>query len=840
MKYLPNLSNWSLRKKLVFLIMLSSAISMLVSFSVLFGSSLRSSHNESLQQLSGISDILAENSQAALVFGDRTEARHLLEALQEHREIDTAWILDTKGNILAAWNRNGTVKPVPADYRVATKQLRSEIWMKSTDLYRPVVRANERIGYILLQADFSERWNNYLTDFETGLAVFALSLLVIYILATRLQRVISQPIRDVANTARTIADDKTYELRVPQQASDEIGDLIMAFNHMLNEIQDRDESLLRHQGRLEKEVAKRTTELARTNDELALAAKISGLGYWEYDVASREFTFNDQYYSLHFATARQVGGYRMSYGDFAQRFVHPEDANRISDHIQLELDSGEADFVVETEIRTQCTDGSMRWMRVRFKSLCDEQGHKYKLTGVSQDITEKKRSEETIWQQANFDPLTDLPNRRMFQDRLEHEIKKSHRDRSQLALMFIDLDKFKEVNDTLGHDKGDILLIEAARRIANCVRESDTVARLGGDEFTVILSELDDDTNSVERIAQAIMDALVAPFQLEEDIAFVSASIGITLYPNDATNLEMLMSNADQAMYASKSAGRNRFSYFTRSLQEAALNRMHLINDLRVALSGNQFRLHYHPIVELDSGIIHKAEALIRWQHPERGLINPAEFVMLAEESGMIIDIGNWVFREAVQLAQHLRETHHPGFQISVNKSPIQFRNDDRHFQDWIPHLQQLGLPGQCIAIEITEGLLLDASSTVKSKLLDLRDAGIQVALDDFGTGYSSLSYLKKFDIDYIKIDRSFVRNLTATSNDMALCEAIIVMAHKLGLKVVAEGIETATQRHLLAAAGCDYGQGYFFSPPLPSHEFEALLKTSASRSSIAVATTPR
>jgi EAL domain-containing protein (putative c-di-GMP-specific phosphodiesterase class I) len=281
-------------------------------------------------------------------------------------------------------------------------------------------------------------------------------------------------------------------------------------------------------------------------------------------------------------------------------------------------------------------------------------------------------------------------------------------------------------------------------------------------------------------------------------------------------------------MYASKSAGRNRFSYFTQSLQEAAVNRMRLINDLRGALPDNQFRLHYHPIVELASGNIHKAEALLRWQHPVRGLINPAEFIMLAEESGMIIEIGDWVFREAVRQVQHLRDSHHPEFQISVNKSPIQFRNDERFFQEWLPHLQQLGLPGQCISIEITEGLLLDATSTVRDKLLTLRDAGIQVALDDFGTGYSSLSYLKKFDIDYIKIDRTFVRNLTATSDDMVLCEAIIVMAHKLGLKVIAEGIETASQRHLLAAAGCDYGQGHLFSAPLPSREFEALLKASA------------
>jgi diguanylate cyclase (GGDEF)-like protein len=826
MNIFPNLSDWSLSRKLVFLIMLSSTICLTVSFSALFASSLRSSQKESMQQLSGISEILAENAQAALVFDDHNEARRLLESLQGHREIDSAWLLDASGNALAAWNRHGTVKPVPADYKVDARQTHSELWSRSADLYRPVTRGQERIGFILLHADLTENWNNHLTDLETGLVVAALSLLVIYILAIRLQGVISQPIRNVADTARTIANEKTYELRVPQHTNDEIGELIMAFNHMLSEIQERDESLLRHQDRLEKEVGKRTAELAKTHDELALAAKISSLGYWEYDVLASEFTFNDQYYSLHSTTVQQVGGYRLSYEDFAKRFVHPEDAQRISDHIQLELDSSEADFVVETEVRTLSTDGGIRWMRIRFKSLNNEQGFKFKLTGVSQDITEKKRSEETIWKQANFDPLTALPNRRMFQDRLEHEIKKSNRDGSPLALMFIDLDKFKEVNDTLGHDKGDILLAEAAQRIAGCVRESDTVARLGGDEFTVILSELDDPT-CIERIAQAIVDALVAPFQIGDETAYVSASIGITLYPDDAANLEILMSNADQAMYASKSAGRNRYSYFTHSLQAAALNRMHLINDLRGALCANQFRLHYHPIVEMASGSIHKAEALLRWQHPTRGLISPAEFVMLAEESGIIVEIGDWVFRQAAVQVQHLRATHHPDFQISVNKSPIQFRNDDRYFQEWLPHLQQLGLPGECISIEITEGLLLDATDTVQAKLLDLRDAGIQVALDDFGTGYSSLSYLKKFDIDYIKIDRSFVRNLTATSDDMALCEAIIVMAHKLGLKVIAEGIETATQRHLLAAAGCDYGQGHFFSHPLPPLEFEAMLKTS-------------
>lgn len=825
MNIFPYMSDWSLSKKLVFIIMLSSTICLVVSLSALFATSLRSSQKESLRQLSSVSDILAENAQAAMIFDDQTEAQRLLKSLQVHSEIDSAWLLDAKGKELAEWNRHGAVKPVPANYQVSTNQSDSGIWSRNADLYRTVRRGQEKIGYILLHADFTDSWNSHVADFETGLVVAAISLLVIYILANRLQGVISHPIRNVADTARTIATDKTYELRVPQHTNDEIGDLIMAFNHMVSEIQERDESLIRHQDRLEKEVWKRTAELAKTHDELALAAKISRLGYWEYDIARNEFTFNDQYYSLHSTTAAKVGGYHLSYEDFTGRFVHPEDAHRISEHIQLELGSSEADFVVETEVRILCDDGSVRWMRIRFKTVSDEHSRKYKLTGVSQDITEKKRSEETIWQQANFDPLTGLPNRRMFQDRLEQEIKKSNRDGSQLALMFIDLDKFKEVNDTLGHDKGDVLLAEAAQRISGCVRDSDTVARMGGDEFTVILPA-QEDSGSTERIAQAIIDILVAPFKLGDDTAYVSASIGITLYPNDAANLDVLMSNADQAMYASKSAGRNRFSYFTRSLQEAALNRMHLINDLRGALSDNQFRLHYQPVVELASRSIHKAEALIRWEHPERGLISPAEFIVLAEESGMIVEIGDWVFREAALQVQRLRKSHHPDFQISVNKSPVQFRNDELYFKKWLPHLQQMGLPGQCIAIEITEGLLLDATDNTQAKLLGMRDAGIQVALDDFGTGYSSLSYLKKFDIDYIKIDRSFVRNLTPISDDMALCEAIIVMAHKLGLKVIAEGIETAAQSSLLTEAGCDYGQGYFFSHPLPAHELEALLKT--------------
>jgi diguanylate cyclase (GGDEF)-like protein/PAS domain S-box-containing protein len=468
-------------------------------------------------------------------------------------------------------------------------------------------------------------------------------------------------------------------------------------------------------------------------------------------------------------------------------------------------------------------DGQRFPVRLNGVLVTASDGKKF-IWSIVENITEKKKSDELIWRQANFDTLTGLPNRRMLRDRLEQEIKKAHRADLPMALMFIDLDKFKEVNDTLGHDMGDLLLVEAARRIGECVRESDTVARMGGDEFTVILSELED-TNSVDRIAQDIIASLAAPFQLGDDKVFISASIGITLYPNDATAIESLLKNADQAMYAAKTQGRNHFSYFTPALQQAAEARMRLTNDLRVALENNQFKVYFQPIVDLRTGCIHKAEALIRWEHPVRGVVSPAEFIPLAEETGLIVEIGDWVFREAARQVKRLRELHYPHFQVSVNKSPIQFCSKNSSHKLWFGYLQELELPGDSMSIEITEGLLLDGETHVHDKLNAFQGGGIQVSLDDFGTGYSSLSYLKKFEIDHLKIDQSFVRNLGKDSDDMALCEAIIVMAHKLGLKVIAEGVETPEQEEILAAAGCDFIQGYLISRPVPPDEFERLLK---------------
>lgn len=484
----------------------------------------------------------------------------------------------------------------------------------------------------------------------------------------------------------------------------------------------------------------------------------------------------------------------------------------------------------EGELWVNRKDGSSHLEWLRINTIFDDNNNALNFVILATDITKRKESEDLIWKQANFDGLTGLPNRTSFQARFKQEIKKTKRANLSLALLFIDLDEFKEVNDSMGHPVGDILLKEAAKRLISCVRESDSVAhldsiaRIGGDEFTIILSELKD-ISCVERIAQAILKKIAMPYKLGENVAYISASIGITLYPDDSDDINTLIINADQAMYAAKLAGKNRFSYFTKSMQVNAQKRMLLTKDLHEALEKQQFHLVYQPIVNLRTNKIQKAEALIRWQHPTKGIVTPSDFIPIAERTGLINEIGNWAFIEALTQVAVWRQTIDPNFQISVNKSPVQIFNTANkskdNFLNWATYMSEHNLPADCIAVEITEGVLLDSNTAVINYLLEFHDAGIQVALDDFGTGYSSLSYLKKFDIDYIKIDRSFVQNIEFDSDNMVLCEAIIAMAHKLKLRVIAEGIETQEQLDLLKFAGCDFGQGYFFSKPISPEEFE-------------------
>lgn len=450
--------------------------------------------------------------------------------------------------------------------------------------------------------------------------------------------------------------------------------------------------------------------------------------------------------------------------------------------------------------------------------------------GLFSDVTQKKRSEAVIWRQAHYDHLTGLPNRQMLHERLQLAMSRSKLTGLPIALIFLDLDLFKEVNDTLGHDMGDELLKQVAERLSASVRKSDLVARLGGDEFTIIIEDMQN-REKVEQICRKIISALTEPYMLGENITTISASVGVTFFPSDASDMTDLLKNADMAMYAAKERGRNQLCYFTPAMQQTATVRRQLLRDLHSALNEDQFRLLYQPIVDLASGRVCKGEALVRWMHPVQGIVAPSQFIPFAEDSGLITPIGDWVFRSAVLQLVEWRREFAPDFQLSVNTSPVQFERGGFDTAEWLAHLSEMGLPGDSIAVEITERLLFEVDNDAKNKLMMFRDAGVQIALDDFGTGYSSLSYLKSLDIDYIKIDQSFVRNLAPESDDLALCEAIIVMAHKLGLKVIAEGVSTEEQCDLLIRAGCDYAQGYLFSPPVTPEEFEDFFTSDSARS---------
>jgi diguanylate cyclase (GGDEF)-like protein/PAS domain S-box-containing protein len=545
-----------------------------------------------------------------------------------------------------------------------------------------------------------------------------------------------------------------------------------------------------------------------------LALESTGDGLWDWHVPESRIVYSDRWKGMLGFQPHEFDHQPESW----HARIHQDDYPAAMAMLQQVI-KGERDHYA-IEYRMACKDGTWKWVFDRgmvFKR--DAQGMSLRVLGTLADISKIKQSEEAVWKYANVDTLTGLPNRRMFYERLEQELRLVKRNSHKVAIIFLDLDRFKEVNDSQGHDQGDRLLQQAAQRLTECVDDSGLVARLGGDEFVLMLS--DAHASYVEDIAQKVLDSLADPFELEHTHAYVAASLGIAIFPDDASNKDDLMKRVDQAMYASKQKGGNCFTYFTPRMQEHAEHRMQLSHDLRVAISGQQFFLEYQPVVNLQTNAVLKVEALIRWQHPVKGIIPPMEFVCIAEDTLLIVQIGEWVFHTAIEQCRQWRESLHPEFQVAVNKSPVQFSTEHKKHQDWLKQVLHENEQNM-VVVEITERLLLDANTQVSERLAQYQQAGVQVALDDFGTGYSALSYLKKFPIDYVKIDRAFVRELETSSEDEALCHAIIVMAHSLGMQVVAEGIETKQQMEILRAMGCDYGQGFYFSRPLRAEAFEA------------------
>lgn len=437
---------------------------------------------------------------------------------------------------------------------------------------------------------------------------------------------------------------------------------------------------------------------------------------------------------------------------------------------------------------------------------------------------ERQQAEANLQHQTHFDALTNLPNRVLFEDRLTLALAHAAQERKMLAVTFVDLDRFKTIVDTLGHGVGDDLLRQVANRLAACLPPDGTLARLGGDEFVVLLPLIDRADKAVQ-LAHQFIEALQPAFQSNGHELHLTTSIGISLYPYDGEEAETLLKNADTALYRAKERGRNNYQLYTPAMNARAFERLAMENSLRKALERREFLLHYQPQVDAKTGVIVGVETLLRWRHPDLGLVYPSEFIGLAEETGLIVPLGTWVLRTACAQNKAWRDAGWPLISVAVNLSSRQFQN--HHLVEMISQiLEETGLDPAALELEITESVAMQNADYSSVLLRDLKRRGIQIALDDFGTGYSSLSYLKTFPIDTLKIDQSFVRDLTEDSNDAAIANAIIVLAHSLKLQVVAEGVENATQARFLEEHGCDRWQGFMVSHPLSASAFEALWKT--------------
>ena len=555
-----------------------------------------------------------------------------------------------------------------------------------------------------------------------------------------------------------------------------------------------------------------------SQERLQLALEAANISVWEYDVSSGHVAFSRQLGPMLGYAAEEVP----AHVDAWEELVHPTDRKKLRSELARHF-RGETPNI-DVEFRIRAKDQSWRWLQTLGRAVKrDAAGRALRMSGTHREVTELKKFQHELEYRANYDSLTGLGNKDLLVDRLGHAIALADRKRLKCALLYLDLDRFKVINDSLGHSAGDELLKVVAARLTQCVRASDQVARLGGDEFAVVLHEIEDAT-VIAGIAQKILDALDQPLRIGTHEAFTSASIGVAVFPDDGADHQALLKNADAAMYRAKEAGRNQVCFYTEEFNRGAVERLQLEADLRGALIREEFELHYQPRVDLVSGRITSVEALVRWRRPETGLVPPAAFIPLAEETGLIVPIGALVLRLACRQMRMWRDAGHLNMRVAVNLSARQFR--DPHLTEQISAiLAATGLEGRHLELEITETSAMQDPENSKRVLEGLKALGITQAIDDFGTGYSSLAYLKRFPIDFLKIDRSFIDGLPSDEHDTNIVRAIIALGKSLDLTLIAEGVETEEQRAFLAAHGCHEMQGYLFCKPRPAVELADILR---------------
>ena len=683
-----------------------------------------------------------------------------------------------------------------------------------THIYDGLLAANERSLYLLG---------------VLGIGCVLLTMLVGLRIAARM----AGRLRSLHDAVDIVAQGN-YGTMVSITSRDEIGRLGTAFNTMAGALKSNRDELVEHGRKLEERVASRTDDLTQANKELRVEAteraKAVGAlseseeGYRKlFDLSPDGMMIVSEgkialvnsmcMKMLGAATAEEL------IGKPALDIFHAEYRERVMERVRLMQEENRAVPALERKILM--LDGAVLDVEVAASPFM-HQG-KRSLQVVMRDIKDRKEADQRLSYLAQYDSLTGLPNRGLFRDRLERTLVHAKRSGGSAAVLFVDLDRFKIVNDTLGHAMGDKLLQQAAGRLTESIRAGDTVGRLGGDEFGVILLDLAKPADAA-LVAQKINDCLERPFELDGHKTFISASIGIAIYPDDAIHQETLNMHADAAMYRAKELGRNTYQFFTQDMNDRAKLRMQTEASMRRALERSEFVLHYQPKVELASGAICGIEALLRWMHPEKGLVYPGDFIAVLEETGLIIPVGEWVTREACRQIGAWRTAGLKVPPVAVNMSARQFQQKD--LEEVVRNiLAESGVEPALLQFEITESMLMNDPDAAARTLRGLKKAGVTISVDDFGTGYSSLAYLKKFPLDALKIDRAFISDIVTDPDDAAITLAVISLAHSLKLKVVAEGVETEAQLDLLALYGCDQMQGYYFSKPVPAANLESMLR---------------
>ncbi|MDP1929651.1 MAG: EAL domain-containing protein [Thiobacillus sp.] len=552
--------------------------------------------------------------------------------------------------------------------------------------------------------------------------------------------------------------------------------------------------------------------LLRANERLSLAQRTAGAGVWDWDIPSGTLIWSDELFQLFgLDPAATVATF-----DIWRSVVHSDDLQRAEEAITVSIRNHAPHF---NEYRIVLPTGAVRWIDAFGDTTYDADGNALRMIGICIDTTARKLAEAQIEFLAHHDHLTRLPNRFVATERLKMAMAYADRANENVALLFLDLDSFKPINDSLGHAVGDLLLVEVARRLQACLRETDTVSRQGGDEFLVILTHIHD-MDDVTGSAAKIVAALAAPCEIEGHVLEVTVSVGIAIYPNDAQDTDTLMQRADTAMYHAKGTGGNDYTFFSEQMNAAVAMSLAVRGELRQALAGGEFELHYQPQIDLASGRVTGVEALLRWHSPKRGLVLPDAFVSVAEDCGLIVPIGEWVLQEACRQAVRWQQAGLPELTVAVNLSAMQFRRGNLQ-QSVVQALSASGLAPARLELELTESLLIVEAEYALETVLNLRSLGIRFAIDDFGTGYSSLAYLKRFPIDKLKIAQTFVQDMNTNPEDAAIVHAIIQMARALNLRTIAEGIETEDTVEHLRLHHCDEAQGNYFSRPLLAEEFQ-------------------